>query len=83
MRPDGVICIKAKLAEPLLERCRPTLAGRRRPQDRQPVTDRHVVLTILRIQNGVLIYLPYQVPSMKPVFVILQAYSSLSVPELA
>ena len=46
------------------------------------MTDRHVVLTILRIQNGVLIYLPYQVPSMKPVFVILQAYSSQSVPEL-
>ena len=45
------------------------------------MTDCHVVLTILRTSNGVLIYLPYQVPSMKPVFVILgptALYMSLS-----
>jgi len=77
-RTDRVICIRAKLAEPFLEWCRPhphyITIERRRFQDREPVTDRHAVLTIFMIWNGVLQLSVYPIKS--------QAYCLLPVPEL-
>lgn len=90
MRPSGterVICIAAKLTKPLPERSYPChhyiSVGKQRPQDRELVTDRHLVLTILRVHLNAVIHLPYQVQSIiLVVFVIIQAYTSLSVPSL-